>query len=288
MKLILARLLLRVLSWLPLSVIRGLGPVIGWVVWRWPGRTFGRSKQKILRQINVAFPDLTPHEQQQLLRRNLTAMLITALEMGPVWSRSSQWLESNIQLDAGHALDEAIRSAQGVLIVSAHLGNWEAGALYVSHRYPLVYLYKPPKSKQVHELLIERRARFGGRFVAAGSAAMRSMIRQLRQGGTAGLMFDQLPKSGEGVDGLFFNQPVETMTLAHQLAKRTACRVFFAECTRQAGQRGWIVRMRELPGLAELEPAAAATVLNQTLERRIIEQPEQYLWQYERFKSSFE
>ena len=283
MKLLLARILMRLIGWLPLPVIRMLATVFGQLIHRWPGRPFNRTKQRIIDHLRLAFPEKNEVELRELRRRNLIAMLTTALENGPLWYRSREWLEQHIELDGLDHIKRAQQSGRGVLIVSGHLGNWEAAALYMTTRLPMVYLYKAPRSIKVDRLLTERRARFGGRFIAAGSPALRQMLHQLRSGNAAGLLFDQRPKTGDSVIAPFFGRPVKTMTLVHELARRTNCQVLFADCVRAAGSSGWKFRIRPISDrFAELEPEQAATLLNAVLEQRIREVTEQYLWQYPR------
>ena len=162
MKLLLARILLRLIGCLPLPVIRMLATILGQLIHRWPGRPFNRTQQRIMDHLRLAFPEKSEVELRELQRRNLVAMLTTVLENGPLWYRSREWLEQHVELDGLDHIQRAQQSGRGVLIVSGHLGNWEAAALYMTTRLPMVYLYKAPRSIKVDRLLTERRARFGG------------------------------------------------------------------------------------------------------------------------------
>lgn len=286
MELFFARLLLRLTAWLPLPVIRLLAIVLGHLVNAWPGRPFKRTRQRIFDHLRLAFPEKSEAELRTLRRRNLIEMLSTALENGPLWYRSRAWLERRIQLNGWQHIEQAQQSGRGVLMVSGHLGNWETAALYMTMKLPMVYLYKAPKSKKVDQLLTERRARFGGRFIPAGSPALRQMLRQLKVGAAAGLLFDQRPKAGDSVIAPFFGQPVETMTLVHELAKRTACQVLMVDCIRLPGAHGWKISIDPMDkAFVQLDSAQVATHLNAALEQRIREVPAQYLWQYKRFST---
>ena len=287
MKLLFARLLLRLTALLPLPVIRLLAIVLGHLVNVWPGRPFNRTRQRIFEHLRLAFPEKSEAELRMLRRRNLIEMLSTALENGPLWYRSRAWLERRVQVNGWQHIEQAQQSGRGVLMVSGHLGNWETAALYMTMKLPMVYLYKAPKSRKVDQLLTERRARFGGRFIPAGSPALRQMLRQLKIGAAAGLLFDQRPKAGDSVIAPFFGQPVETMTLVHELAKRTGCQVLMVDCIRLPGSAGWKISIDPMDkAFGELESAQAANHLNIELENRIRKAPAQYLWQYKRFSET--
>ena len=284
MKLLLARLLLRLTAWLPLSLIRLLAIGLGSLINLWPGRPFKRTRQRIFDHLRLAFPDKSEAELRRLRRKNLIEMLSTALENGPLWYRSRKWLERRVQVHGWQHIEQAQQSDRGVLMVSGHLGNWETAALYMTMKLPMVYLYKAPRSKKVDQLLTERRARFGGQFVPAGSPALRQMLRQLRSGNAAGLLFDQRPKAGDSVIAPFFGQPVETMTLVHELARRTGCQVLMVDCIRLPGARGWKISIEPMDeAFGQLNSTQAASHLNAALEQRICQVPAQYLWQYKRF-----
>ncbi|MEM7053085.1 MAG: lysophospholipid acyltransferase family protein [Pseudomonadota bacterium] len=286
MKLFFARILLRLSAWLPLPLTRVLALVLGKLVNSWPGRPFKRTRQRIFDHLQLAFPEKSKLELRDLRRRNLIEMLSTVLESGPLWYRSGEWLEQRVQLNGWEQVEQAQNSGRGVLFVSGHIGNWEANALYLTLRLPIVFLYKAPRSKKVDELLIQRRARFGGHFVAAGSPALRQILRQLKTGGAAGLMFDQRPKAGDSVIAPFFGQPVETMTLVHELAKRTGCLVLMVACTRLPDSAGWKISIKPMDeAFDQLNSTQAASHLNAALEQWIRKVPAQYLWQYKRFST---
>ena len=286
MKLLLARILLRLIGCLPLLVIRMLAIGIGQLIHVWPGRPFRRTKQRIIEHLRLAFPEKSEAELRELQRKNLIEMLSTALESGALWYRPAEWLKQRVEISGWEYLEQAQQSGRGVLFVSGHLGNWEAAALYMTTRLPIVYLYKAPKSKKVDQLLTQRRARFGGEFVPAGSPALRKMLSTLKRGGVAGLLFDQLPKTGDFVPAPFFGQSVETMTLVHELVKRTSCQLLFCDFIRRPDSKGWSATIRALPDeFSNLDPLQAATLLNAELEQSIRTAIEQYLWQYRRFSN---
>ncbi len=276
MKTAVYRALLVALAWLPLPVLRRLGSLLGTL-------PVGGRRARVLANLERAFPELDDTERRALAVRNRRAMMITALECAPLWHRPAAWLAAQWREAEGReALDEAVASGRGTLLLGGHLGNWEAGILYGTTHWPITFLYKPPGDPVLDRTLTAYRARFGGEFVATGSAAMRSALRRLRQGGAVGLLFDQLPRGGEFVDAPFFGRPAPTMTLAWRLARRTGCRVVIGHVLR--AERGWQPRFEVLPEFAAIDdPIEAATRMNDALERQVSRAPEQYLWRYRRF-----
>ncbi|MGY6555524.1 MAG: lysophospholipid acyltransferase family protein [Wenzhouxiangella sp.] len=281
MKIRLALALIRLLSWLPLRLLYflAIGPALLLYLLPW------RKHAVIRTNLALAFPELSRAERQALHRRHLIELTRLALESGAVWRWSAQRLRHHLRhLSGWDQVENARRSGQGVLLLGGHFGNWELSSLAVSLLGPFSGLYKPPRQVAVDQAVTRSRARFGARLIPAGSPAMRHMLRELKAGGTVGLLMDQLPRQGEGVYAPFFGRPALTMNLAHRLAERTGCAVFFAHAERLPRGRGWQMTFENMTAaLRGAAPESAATAMNQRLERVIRRQPAQYLWLYKRF-----
>lgn len=281
MKIRLALALIRLLSWIPLRLLHYAAIAPAWVLYFLPWR-----KHAVIRKnLALAFPEMSTAERRVLHRRNLIEMSRLALESGAVWCWPASRLRRHLRsLSGWEEVDAAQKTGRGVLLVGGHIGNWELGSLAVSLFGPFCGLYKPPRQPAVDQAVTHSRSRFGARLIPAGSPAMRQMLRELKRGGTVGLLMDQLPRQGEGVYAPFFGQPALTMNLVHRLAERTGCAVFFGYSERLPGGQGWRMGFEAiLPEMYDQNPEAAATAMNHQLERLIRRQPAQYLWLYKRF-----
>lgn len=277
--LILARILIGLLSLLPLALLHALATPLAALA----RLRQGRKDRIVANNLALAFPELDASQRQQLARAHRREMIRLILELGAVWHWSERRLSRHIEVSGEALLAEAVAEGRGVLLLGGHLGNWEVLTLYTSMRVPLAALYRAPSHAAWQQAITQSRERFGGRLIASGSPAMRGLLRQLRQGAAAGLLFDQQPKQGEGVFVPLFGQPALTMTLPWRLVQRTGCRVILADCTRRAG-RGWQVRYRPAPeAVYERSAETALSALNDWLADTIREHPEQYLWRYKRF-----
>ena len=281
MKITLALALIRLLSWLPLRLIYWLAVIPGTLAYLLPWR-----KHRVIRtNLAIAFPELGAGERKRLHRHNLIEMMRLILESGAAWYWPAQRLEKHLRTPQGwEAVEAAQREGQGVLLIGAHLGNWELSSLVTSLKGPFCGLYKAPGDAAVDAALTRSRERFGARLIAAGSPAMRGLLRELKSGGTVGLLMDQLPRQGEGVYAPLFGRPTLTLTLVNRLARRTGCRVFFASIERLSAGRGWQLRCTPAPALVSgTDTIAAAAAINAQLEQAIRRVPAQYLWLYKRF-----
>ncbi len=282
MKIFLALALIRFLSWLPLSFLYRAAVVPAALMYRLPWR-----KHRVIEtNLAIAYPELDRDQRDTLHRRHLIEMMRLVMESGAVWRWSARRLEKHVRDVQGWQHVVAARdSGRGVLLIGAHFGNWEMSALLVSLRGPFSGLYKAPRDPRADRAVTQSRERFGARLIPAGSPAMRRLLRELKAGGTVGLLMDQLPRQGEGVYAPFFGRPALTMNLVHRLVQRTGCAVIFALAERLPGGRGWRMRFDPVDNeaLSAEDPVAAAAAINRQLEQLISHRPEQYLWLYKRY-----
>lgn len=281
MRLLFAKILLRLLSLIPLRLLHALAVPLGRLAARLPSR----KHSVVTTNLALCFPELDQAAVKALHRRNMIAMAQLVLEAGAVWHWPREKLLGAIAETEGlQHFDAALARGRGVILVGAHMANWEILNLFCATLAPMVALYRAPGDPAMNTFITRSRERTGARLVPSGSYAMRHMIRQLRQGGTIGLLCDQQPKQGEGVFAPFFGTPALTMTLVNRLCRRTGCAVVFTHCERLEAGRGWKIVLEPAPeALADTDPVVACTALNAAVERQIRQAPEDYLWLYKRF-----
>ncbi|MDT8438502.1 MAG: lipid A biosynthesis acyltransferase [Wenzhouxiangellaceae bacterium] len=277
MKLLAARALLRLLSLLPLPIVRGLARMLA-AVWH----RFGRRRIAVERNLARAFPGWTPAQRRALARENSAQLLMTALETGALWHWPRSLIEQRVvAVEGRERVDGALASGRGVLLLGGHLGQWELAMLYSGLQWPMTFLYKPPKSGAADRALTACRQRFGAELVPATGPALRRAVRRLRAGGALGLLFDQRPRAGQAVMAPWFGRSVATMSLPHRLIRTSGCVVLIAHCLRRP-EGGWTMVFEPVPGADDSDPERAMAAMNRALQRAVERAPEQYLWSYGR------
>ena len=95
---------------------------------------------------------------------------------------------------------------------------------------------------------------------------------------------DQVPPRESGQFVPFFGESTLTMTLASKLLRRSGARAVCAYCKRLPGGR-YELRFRPVDEtLYDAELATSLAGLNESVEACVRECPEQYQWEYRRFK----
>ncbi len=85
----------------------------------------------------------------------------------------------------------AARSAgRGIILLSAHLGNWELLGQIITKELalPLSAVVLPHDNPYLNGLFVRTRQRHGIRVIPLGSAAIHACLHTLRHGGTLGLI----------------------------------------------------------------------------------------------------
>ncbi len=89
-------------------------------------------------------------------------------------------------------LDRALSEGKGAVIVSAHVGNWEMGALTLSHLgYPVNVIAARHADPRVERIFAKRRARSGVNVIHVGGS-LKGIYRAVRQNGILALNGDRL------------------------------------------------------------------------------------------------
>ncbi len=137
-----------------------------------------------------------------------------------------------------------LAEAGPVVIVSAHLGNPEMGAMAVaSRRGAYVALVEPLEPRRFAELIGKLRARTGGHYHDAGPAGLRVCLETLRAGGVVALVADR-DIQGTGVCVPFAGRGARMPRGPWDLARRTGATVL-PVLTRRSGHDSFRVAVHE-------------------------------------------
>ncbi|MFM1989317.1 MAG: hypothetical protein RJA99_2274 [Pseudomonadota bacterium] len=260
----------RLVARLPLRWTQGVGAVLGRVALALSAGYRGKSAD------NLALAGLLDPDR---LRRTAEQAGRAAGETPFVWFGDDARVEALIRVEGQEVLDLARSAGRGVILLTPHLGCFEAAARAVARTGPITVLYKPPRLPAVRRLVETGRESPGVRPVPASAAGVRGLLRALRRGEAIGVLPDQVPSDGDGVWAPFFGRPAYTMTLPQRLARLTGASVLLACGERLPAGAGWRVRFEAFDG----DPTPAA--VNAAMEAMIRRIPDQYFWGYNRYKT---
>lgn len=182
----------------------------------------------------------------------------------------------------------AIAKGKGVLLMTAHLANWELLVFFAAlTNNPISIVYRRLDFKPLDRFFRKFRSRFGARMIR-NSHAMRPIMRRLRAGDGIAVLLDQNVDWYEGVFADFFGRRACTNMGLALLALRTGAPVLPVLVTRTAG--GFITDFGPEISLIKTgdkirDVEVNTQRYNQVLEDFIRRHPDQWMWVHRRWKT---
>lgn len=271
-------LLLRLLATLPLPVLHGLGIILGWIIWRVPGRHQARLCANLAQSgLEVTHPGLL----HNVIRETGKGLL----ELPAIWLRPHASVVRLVHDTPGiEAFDAALQSGKGAVVVAPHIGCWEIINQYIAFRQPFTAMYKPARQAFVDDLMRHGRERGQARLVPTDLSGVKALLGALRRGEAIGVLPDQVATQGDGTWAPFFGRWAYTPTMTVRLIQSTGATPFMVYAERLSWGRGYRIHFEVLNAPLPKDRAAAATALNHEVEQVVRKFPAQYMWGYARYK----
>jgi KDO2-lipid IV(A) lauroyltransferase len=268
---------------MPLSWSRCCGLIFG-RVWH----LLSQRRRRITREnLAIAFPDSTPADLKELTRKMFANLGQLIFEIFWSYRQDQKTLSDHFRLEGREHIERAYAKGQGVLVLSAHFGNWEVMTLVeMVLGYPVSIVYRPLDYPPLERFVIKLRTRFGARQIPR-KKAFRKTIRALEEKHMVGILFDQHVSRKEGVFVNFFGRPVSTSQGLALLAMKTGAPVVPLFLLRE--KEGFCARfLPELPLTRtgdKFEDIKRNTEhYNGVIEDMIRRYPEQWLWLHRRWR----
>lgn len=169
------------------------------------------SRRRILsRNLTAAFPDASPERIASIGSASIggfASALVDFLETGRM---SREELLSRVSVVGEENLRAGRARGKGVFLLSAHIGNWEIGALVAGMLgEPIAPVVRPLDNPLLEEELGRLRRRFGNRPVPKKQAT-REILRAMARNETVAILVDQNVLPREAVFVPFFGRPAAT------------------------------------------------------------------------------
>jgi KDO2-lipid IV(A) lauroyltransferase len=269
---------------LPFSVAGRVGAFLGTAAYR----VTGFRKNLTLENLRHAFPDMTEKERQRIAAAAYRNYGISVIEM--IWAahQPASELVGLVRLPDRTAFERGLAAGKGLIVVSAHFGNWELLVHSVRLRIgiPLHIIVQRQSNAYIDHAIDKGRRRHGNTTIPMGPSA-REALSALRNGAVLGVLADQSgPKESEFVT--FFGRPAATHRGVAAFSLKTGAPLVLGLPIRQPDgtyevifeeiDRGGLDRYSE-ENIRELTARHVAA-----LERFIRKYPDHWLWMHKRWK----
>ena len=186
-------------------------------------------------------------------------------------------------------LEEAMKKGRGVLLATAHTGNWEYAACMLAQKgFPVNALGADQRDERITELIRELREA-GGVHALGKANDLKAMIKALQAGEIIAVPIDQDARRA-GVLSPFLGHPASTPTGPAKLAAKIGCTVI--PCFSFRNPDGITLTTKFCPPMQGRngEPfgkniQTSMDDLNEVLSAGIMLHPEQWMWVYPRWES---
>lgn len=242
-----------------------------------------------LESLKIAFPDMTQKERKKITRNFFIFMAQSAFEL-LYFLRHTDKLES-VNIEGKQNLDEALKAGYGVILVTAHMGNFPLMSVKLAKEgYKINFVTRPMRDEKAGDYLFNLRENAGVKsiFSYPRRECISGIIKALRNNEIVIMQMDQNFGSG-GVWVKFFGKLAATPIGSITLGLRTQAKLVPAYIYREGFSSHCIKILPEEP-LIETENKDE-TVLKNTIkfshiiEGWVKEYPEQWGWIHRRWKS---
>ncbi len=150
-----------------------------------------RDRRFVKGNLKVIFPDkdnkfLRTVERQVF--RNFAKYLVDFFRFEKL---DRAYIKKNVKLENLHYFDQELAKGRGVIVLTAHIGNWELGGVVLAQLgYPRWAVALSHKHKQVDDFFVNQRSRKGVNVIPMGKA-VRRCIAEIRNNHMLALVGDR-------------------------------------------------------------------------------------------------
>ena len=274
---IILKLLKILFSCIPLLLTQVIGILIGYIF----HMTNKESRFLLIENLTRSNIYKNPVSLNKAINKNIRETGKTIMESLAIWSsqqsRVLSWVKEVQGLDEIH---KAHIRKKGIIFISPHLGCYEIASIYYGSKYPLTVLYRPPRKKWLEKLIKDGRKKGFQTLAPTNNTGIKLILKSLNNNEAVGILPDQVANKGEGEWAEFFGRPAFTMVLVSRLAKKTGATVIMTFGERLDIGKGFKIHFKAIPSRNISSPRK----LNKALEEIIKKAPEQYLWNYDKYK----
>lgn len=258
---------------LPASTASNLG---GWI-----GRTIGprlAASRKARNNIRESLPEITDTNVENYIAGmwdNLGRVIAEYPHLAKIG-------KSHVTLAGTDFIKSSIAQNKPVILLGAHLANWEvmAPAVYAQLGLKPGLVYRAPNNPISEKLLDYARSLHGElKTLPKSKTGTRQLVQALKNGESIGILIDQ--KYNEGIPVNFFGRPAMTSPAFAQLARKYQATLIPFQCVRHIDCTFTITfhEPLETDGTDHAVISKAHTEMESWIEAH----PEQWMWLHRRW-----
>jgi len=272
-------LVMRLTAFLPLSLVRALGAVLGLLLY-----AFAWERRRVTRvNLQVCFPKKNAFELKELMKKTFIKFAQAWLDRSWLWHGPSDLIQSRLQI-VGDL--EQITGVDPVVIFAPHFVGLDAGWTALTQQVDRSFstIYTQQANKTVDSWVLKGRQRFGKNTLISRYKGAKQALRALQSGDALYLLPDMDYGPVDSLFVSFYGIPTATVPSLSRFAKLAQAKVVpvVTRLTLEGYEIHVMPAWDPFPGETLNQDA---WLMNQRLEALIQTMPEQYFWVHKRFKT---
>ena len=270
---------MRLLAILPLSWVRGLGWLLGSLLFY-----VIRSRRRIAEiNLTLCFPEHSRQQIRRLARNNFIYFMQALLDRGWLWHGSSAVTLRRLKISGAV---EQLQNNEPVVLFVPHFVGLDAGNTAFTQQIPrkLITIYTNQANKTIDAWILQRRARFGNVRLFGRIAGVKEIVAALRSGEMLGILPDMDFGPEESIVVPFYGIPTFTVPSLHRFTRLGKAKL--VPVLNKMTKYGYEVNILPAWDNFPSDNMEADTArMNNELETYIATMPAQYFWVHKRFKN---
>lgn len=247
---------------------RLVAPVAGWNT-----RVHGNLK--------YIYPEMDLAERTRIARAVTDNVGRTLIEIYSGEEFVARALPSPVEGPGMAALEAARAEGKPIVLVTAHLGNYDAVRSKLSREgYPMAALYRPMENPLFHQHYLKAITTIAAPVFPTDGKGIASLVRHLKEGGIIGIVADVGSRTAPVLS--FFEKPAHTPLSAAEWAIKYDAVMIPVFGLRQPD--GLTFRIHVAEAIPNGDPSVMMQSYNDTVEAVVREHPEQWFWVHRRWK----
>ncbi|WP_108483258.1 lysophospholipid acyltransferase family protein [Oceaniglobus ichthyenteri] len=255
-------------------------PMMGWIVSRIVAPLAGWDK-RVRANLAHVLPDLPETEVKRLMRAVPDNAGRTLIELYSGEEFKNRVKNTPLTGPGLAALQQARAENRPTVLVTGHFGNYDAPRAALVHQgYPLAGLYREMKNRKFNDHYVRALGDIAGPVFPATRKGLAAYVGHLKKGNSIGILIDVY--ASEGGQLTYFGQPAPTALSAAELAIKYNAVVIPIYGVRQPD--GLSFEMVVDTPIPLSDPEGITQALNDSLERMVRKNMEQWFWIHRRWK----
>ena len=243
-----------------------------------------RSKKLIESNILKAIPNLDQKEIKKISKKMWGNYGRILSEYVFIKQFKKSYLQNNLQIEGQEILDSIKKKNKPVIFVSGHFNNFELMAMHIEKSgVNLATIYRPLNNEFLNYLMEKVRKKYICKNqIKKGISGTKQSLSFFKKGTSIALMIDQ--RVSQGIKSNFFKYKAFTTTIPAQFVKKFNCSVvpIYIERIKNVNFK---LTIHEPLKYSDYETIESITLdLNNSLEKMILKNPEQWIWSHNRWK----